>query len=129
MHSIDIVKIIAIAVSVFIFFTVIELIRRDHLKERYSLIWLAASLVLIVFSSWRGLLHFIALKVGIYYPPSFLFLLAIGFLVALLLHLSTVISSQSDQNKRLAQEIGMLRNRLDRLEKSGNLKDCGPLKD
>lgn len=129
MYNIDIVKIIAIAVSVFIFFAVIELIRRDHLKERYSLIWLAASLVLIVFSSWRGLLHFIALKVGIYYPPSFLFLLAIGFLVALLLHLSTVISSQSDQNKRLAQEIGMLRNRLDRLEKSGNLKDCRPLKD
>jgi hypothetical protein len=119
----DIVKIIAVIVSGFIFFTVIELIRRDHLKERYSLIWLAASIVLIVFSSWRGLLHFIALKLGIYYPPSFLFLLAIGFLVVLLLHFSTVISSQSDQNKRLAQEIGILRSRLDLLEKSNDSQD------
>jgi hypothetical protein len=117
MYSIDIVKIIAVIVSGFIFFTVIELIRRDHLKERYSLIWLAASIVLIVFSSWRGLLHFIALKVGIYYPPSFLFLLAIAFLLVLLLHFSTVISSQSDHNKRLAQEIGVLKSRLDRMEK------------
>jgi len=125
----DIVKIIAIIVSGFIFFTVIELIRRDHLKERYSLIWIAASLVLIVFSSWRGLLHFIALKLGIYYPPSFLFLIAIGFLVVLLLHFSTVISSQSDQNKRLAQEIGILRSRLDRMEKGNDSQDSGPSKD
>jgi len=125
----DIVKIIAIIVSGFIFFTVIELIRRDHLKERYSLIWLAASTVLIVFSSWRGLLHFIAQKLGIYYPPSFLFLLAIGFLVVLLLHFSTVISSQSDQNKRLAQEIGILRGRLDRMEKGNDPQHSGPSKD
>ena len=124
----DIVKIIAVIVSGFIFFTVIELIRRDHLKERYSLIWLAASIVLIVFSSWRGLLHFIALKLGIYYPPSFLFLLAIGFLVVLLLHFSTVISSQSDQNKRLAQEIGILRSRLDLLEKNNDSQDSDPSK-
>ena len=129
MYSIDIVKVIAIAVSGFIFFTVIELIRRDHLKERYSLIWLAASIVLIVFSTWRGLLHFIALRLGIYYPPSFLFLLAIAFLLVLLLHFSTVISSQSDQNKRLAQEIGILRSRIDRLEEGGASQDSGPAKD
>jgi hypothetical protein len=129
MYSIDIVKIIAITVSGFIFFTVIELIRRDHLKERYSLIWLSASIVLIVFSSWRGLLHFIALKLGIYYPPSFLFLLAIAFLLVLLLHFSTVISSQSDHNKRLAQEIGILRSRLDRMEKGDTSKNSGPSKD
>ena len=125
----DIVKIIAIAVSGFIFFMVIELIRRNHLKERYSLIWLAASIVLLVFSSWRGLLHFISLKLGIYYPPSFLFLLAIGFLVVLLLHFSTIISSQSDQNKRLAQEIGVLKSRLDRMEKGDTSQYRDPSKD
>jgi len=123
------VKIIAISVSGFIFLMVIELIRRDHLKERYSLIWLAASIVLLVFSSWRELLHFIALRLGIYYPPSFLFLLAIGFLIVLLLHFSTVISSQSDHNKRLAQEIGALKSRLARLEKNSAPADPGPPKD
>jgi hypothetical protein len=129
MYPIDIVKIIAITVNGLIFFTVIELIRRNHLKERYSLIWLAASIVLMVFSSWRGLLHFIALKLGIYYPPSFLFLLAIVFLLVLLLHFSTVISSQSDRNKRLAQEIGILRSRIDRMEKGDTSQSSGPSKD
>ena len=129
MYTVDIVQIIAIIVSGLIFFAVIELIRRDHLKERYSLIWLAASIVLIIFSSWRGLLHFISLKLGIYYPPSLLFLLAIAFLLVLLLHFSTVISSQSDQNKRLAQEIGILRSRIDRMEKGDTSKNSGPSKD
>jgi len=129
MYTVDIVQIIAIIVSGFIFFTVIELIRRDHLKERYSLIWLAASIVLIVFSSWRGLLHFIAHTLGIYYPPSFLFLLAIAFLLVLLLHFSTVISSQSEHNKRLAQEIGILRSRVERMEKGDTSQDSEPSKD
>ena len=119
----DIVKIIAISVSGFIFLMVIELIRRNRLKERYSLIWLAASIALMVFSVWRDLLHFIALKLGIYYPPSLLFLLGIVFLIALLLHFSTVISSQSDQNKRLAQEIGILKSRLSKLENREERED------
>lgn len=114
------VQIIAVIGSLGIFFVVIELIRRNHLKERYSLIWLATAFVLIVFSLWRPLLHFIALKLGIYYPPSFLFLLAIIFLLVLLLHFSTVISSLSDQNKRLAQEIGTLKSRLSRMEERGD---------
>ena len=100
MYPIDIIKIIAITVSGLIFITVLELIRRNHLKERYSLIWLAASIVLIIFSSWRGLLHF-----------------------------STVISSQSDHNKRLAQEIGVLKSRLDRMEKGYASQNRDPSKD
>lgn len=111
------VQLVSISVSIFIFVVVIELIRRNHLKERYSLIWLATSLVLILFSVWRKLLDYISLRLGIYYPPSFLFLLAIAFLIVLLLHFSTIISSLSEKNKRLAQEMGILKSRLDRIEK------------
>jgi hypothetical protein len=113
----DIVQVIAIAVSISILFVVIELIRRNHLKERHSLIWLATAAALIVFSVWRRLLDYISLKLGIYYPPSFLFLLAITFLIVLLLHFSTIISSLSEHNKRLAQELGILKARLTKLEK------------
>ena len=110
------VQLISISVSIFIFVVVIELIRRNHLKERYSLIWLTTSLVLIIFSVWRRLLDYISLKLGIYYPPSFLFLLAITFLIVLLLHFSTIISSLSEKNKHLAQEVGIIKTRLAALE-------------
>lgn len=115
----DFVQVISIAASVFIFIVVIELIRRNHLKERYSLIWLTAVIFLMVFSIWRRLLDFIALRIGIYYPPSFLFLLAIAFLLILLLHFSMIVSSLSENNKRLAQEIGILKTRLKNVEAGG----------
>ena len=115
----DFVQVISIAASVFIFVVVIELIRRNHLKERYSLIWLTAAIFLMVFSIWRKLLDFIALRMGIYYPPSFLFLLAIAFLLILLLHFSMIVSSLSENNKRLAQEIGILKTRLKNVEAGG----------
>jgi len=57
-----------------------------------------------------------------------LFLLAIAFLIVLLLHFSTIISSLSDHNKRLAQEIGVLKSRLDRVEKVDASRDSGPAK-
>ena len=117
----DIVQIVSIVVSLGILVVVIELIRRNHLKERYSLIWLATAAVLLLFSLWRPLLHLIAKTLGIYYPPSFLFLLAITFLIVLLLHFSTVISTLTDNNKRLAQEVGMLKRRLDSIDREKGL--------
>ncbi len=117
----DVIQIIAMAFSGTIFLVIIELIRRNYLKERYSLIWLAASIVLMVFSVWRNLLHLIARILGVYYPPSVLFLLALGFLIVLLLHFSSIISSLSDKNRRLAQEIGILKLRLSALEERTGL--------
>jgi hypothetical protein len=114
-----IVQIAAIAGSGFILVIVIELIRRNRLKERYSLIWLATAVILIFFSIWRRLLDRVALFFGIYYPPSFLFLIAILFLIVLLLHFSTIVSSLSEQNKRLAQEVAILKTRMEK-EERGN---------
>ncbi|HXW69471.1 MAG TPA: DUF2304 domain-containing protein [Dissulfurispiraceae bacterium] len=113
-----IIQLIAITVSLFIFIIVLELIRRSHLKERYSLIWLSATILLVVFSMWRKLLDFLALRIGIFYPPSLLFLLAIIFLVLLLLHFSVIVSSLSENNKRLAQELGILKTKFKTLQKN-----------
>ncbi len=113
------VQIASIAGSVFILVVVIELIRRNRLKERYSLIWLATAVVLMAFSVWRRLLDYVALFFGIYYPPSFLFLLAIIFLIILLLHFSTIVSSLSEKNRRLAQELAMLKTRIEEKEAGG----------
>lgn len=113
----DIVQVVAVTVSVAILIVVIELIRRSRLKERYSLIWLAASVVLIIFSLSRSLMDDMALKIGIYYPPALLFIIAISFLLILLLHFSTIISTLSNNNNRLAQEIGILKTRIKALEK------------
>jgi hypothetical protein len=108
----DLLKILAIVGSGTVLFLVVELIRRGRLKERYSLLWLFASGVLLLLSSSRGILRYISNMMGIYYPPSFLFLLAFLFLLLITLHFSVTISGLSEKNKRLAQELALLRQEL-----------------
>src|SRR4051812_49610762 len=106
------IQIVAVAITGGLFFLVFELVRRRRLMERYALLWLFASAVLLALAVWRGLLETIAAAIGIYYAPSALFVIAFGFILVLLLHFSLVISRLADQNKVLAQRLGLLQQRL-----------------
>jgi Uncharacterized conserved protein (DUF2304) len=103
--------------SLLLILIVLELIRGRRLKERYALLWLATGVVLLVLSAWRGGLNTIAGWLGVSgYPPAILFAAAIMFVIAVLLHYSTVLSRLTDDNVLLAQEVALLRARLDALE-------------
>ena len=110
------IQIVAIIVTGGLFFLVFELVRRRRLMERYALLWLFATAVLLGLAVWRGMLERVAGAVGIVYAPSALFAVAFGFVLALLLHFSLVISRLADQNKVLAQRMGMLQERVAALE-------------
>jgi len=95
--------------SLLLLLIVLELIRGRRLKERYALLWLATGLVLLVLSLWRGGLNTIADWLGVgTYPPAILFAAAIMFVIAVLLHYSTVLSKLTDENVTLAQRIALL---------------------
>ena len=111
----DLIKILAVAGSSAVMVAVIELIRRGRLKEKYSLLWLFAGSVLLLLSASRDLLNYISRLLGVFYPPSLLFLLAFLFLLLITLHFSVVVSGLSEKNKQLAQELAMLRQEMDRL--------------
>ena len=100
--------------SVVLLAVVFELIRSRRLRERYALLWLLTGAVLLVLSAWRGGLNTIAGWAGVEtYPPAILFAVASFFIIVVLLHYSTVISSLSDQNSLLAQRLALLESRLD----------------
>jgi hypothetical protein len=107
-------------VSIVILVSVVELIRRNRLKEKYSLLWLFSSLVMLFFSLSRRSLESISLFVGIQYPPSFIFILAFLFLIVINIHFSTVISGLSEKNKDLSQEVALLRESLGQRDKADN---------
>ena len=117
----DVLKIMAIVVCGSGLLLIIELIRRGRLKEKYSLLWLFAGTVLLILTLSRKLLEYLSSLVGIYYPPSFLFLLAFLFLLLITLHFSSVISGLSEKNKQLAQELALLRQEM--VERMGRSLD------
>ena len=108
------ISIAAAIASLLLILIVLELIRGRRLKERYALLWIATGLVLLVLSAWRGGLTTVAGWFGVAtYPPAILFAVATLFIIAVLLHYSTVLSSLSDQNTLLAQRVALLEQRLD----------------
>jgi hypothetical protein len=107
---------LAIAVTLALLLLVFELVRRKRLSERYAILWLLAATTLFVLAAWKGLLTTLSNDVGISYPPSALFAVAIGLIAMILLHFSLAVSRLSDQNKVLAQRLGLLQQRIEESE-------------
>jgi hypothetical protein len=107
------IQIVAILGAAALLLVVLELVRRRRLLERYALLWLLSSAVLLGLAVWRGVLEQIADAIGVAYPPNALFLVAFLFILLLLLHFSVVVSRLADQTKVLAQRLALLETRVD----------------
>lgn len=103
--------------------SLVELIRRQKLKEKYSLLWFATSLVLLVVTLKRSWLEDVAAMFGVYYPPTALFLILVFFLLLILIHFSTVVSKLQNDSQTLTQHIGILEAKLDELQREENSAD------
>jgi len=110
------VQALAVTINALLILVVVSLIRRRSLRVEYSIIWLFGTIALLIMSLWRGLLDDVAAYLGIYYAPAVLLLVAILFGILLFLHLTVVISRHTEQNKALAQELALLREKIERLE-------------
>jgi hypothetical protein len=102
------VSVVAAIAAVALLVIILELIRSRRLQERYAVLWLITGVTMFVLAVWRDGLAQISDLVGIAYPPSALFVIVSLFILAVLLHYSTVISRLSDQNKILAQRLALL---------------------
>jgi hypothetical protein len=111
------IQIVAIGGTLVLLLVVLELVRRRRLLERYALVWLGSTLVLLALGVWSGLLGTIADGIGVKYPPTALFVVAFGFVLLLLLHFSTAVSRLTDQTKVLAQRLALTEQRQAELER------------
>lgn len=106
------IQIIAISTSVLFLLYILRLILKGKLREEYSIVWIACTLVLIVFSFWRDGLEVMAHLLGVYEAPNLVFTGAIFAIFIYLLHLSVVVSKLHGQNKQLAQELALIKEQL-----------------
>jgi hypothetical protein len=88
---------------------ILELIRRHKLQERYTALWLLVGIGLIVCGVFPPVLALAATVLGVRDTNVALFALLIGGLVLVVLHLTVVVSRQSEQITRLAQELAISR--------------------
>jgi hypothetical protein len=110
------IQLVAILASAGLLLAVLEMVRRRRLMERYALLWLLSGVVLLALASWPGALARISQAIGIFYPPTALFIVAFIFVLLLLLHFSAAVSRLSDQTKVLAQRLALLEERQRHLD-------------
>jgi hypothetical protein len=105
----QLLRILAILASVSTLFVFLELIRRAQLRAQYALLWLLGSAIILVISILWGTMATIASSLGIEDAP-WSFLLAIGFLLALIIQVfhTIAISNLAEHNRDLAQRMAIL---------------------
>ena len=92
---------------------VLELIRRRKLKDELWLPWLLVAVAPLVTALWIRPWAALAHWLGIVYEPALLLGLATLLGFALLLYLTVVVSTLMRQNLRLAQDLALLRMRVE----------------
>ena len=106
-------KIFAIIASLLIMLLVVELVRRRKLREEYSWLWLLTGGIIILLVVWHELLLFITHLIGAIAPTTTLFIFGLLFLMLISLHYSMQISKLSHQVKEMAQQLALLKGRVE----------------
>jgi hypothetical protein len=111
-------QIIVGVLSIVFLLSTFELIRKQKLREEYSILWLFTGGVILIFSVFP---YFFLSKLfsqftGLYYLSAVV-LIAFLFLLLIVFHFSIVISQLTDRNKDLAQRHALLELEFKELKK------------
>ena len=105
-------NIITLFVSILMLVITVELVRKKHLREQYSILWLFVFFLLILLSLSGRSIDQLAQWFGVGYPPSLFFLAGIFFLMLLILMISVIVSHQTDRVIKLTQKVALLEKKV-----------------
>jgi hypothetical protein len=104
-----VVLVATIAAALFI----LRLVRLRELKSKYALLWLVIGSILLPFGVFPGMLNTVSEWFGIFYSPATFLFVAVGFLFLVVVHYSWELSRLEKKTRVLAEEIALLRARLE----------------
>jgi hypothetical protein len=106
-------QIFALLISLATFIFTIEMVRKRRLREEYSVLWLATSIIMFILIVKYEWLMAVTNLIGAVLPTTTLFLGSIIFLMLLCVQFSIKISRLSDQVKDLVQDNALLRHEFE----------------
>jgi len=111
-------RIVALIVSLVLLAVVLGLVRRRKLREEFTPIWVAVAFGIAIVGVNSDVLRGLARAIGAWTVSSTVFFLGEVFLVAICLNYAVRLSQASVHIKNLAQEVALLRARVDDLEQT-----------
>lgn len=93
-------------------------VRAKRLEFRFSLPWLLLLAVLLIMDVFPGIVDWLAKLLGIELPINMLTFCGLAFSLVLIFSLTTSISRLNERQKKLVQEIALLKKQLEESGKS-----------
>lgn len=104
----------ALVLLLFIFY----LLKKGTMTVKYSLLWLALSVALVVIAACPDIMYAASVALNIEVPSNLVFLLMFCYVLVVLLSLSIAISQLAEKCRRLTQANALLEKRVRELEKA-----------
>ena len=87
----------------------VELLRRRQLQEKYAILWLLVSVVMLPLAFFPILTDTVARAIGIASGVSLVLFLGIVFLLLVCVHLSWEVSRLEEETRTLAEDVALMR--------------------
>lgn len=97
--------------------TIIGAVRAKRLEFRLSLPWLCLLLVLLLLDLFPQIVSWLSGVLGIELPINMLTFFGLAFSMMLIFILMTSLSHMNERQKKLVQEIALLKKRVEELER------------
>ena len=108
---------IAMLIAVGLYFLIVfQLLKRKTLNLKYTLLWLASGVVMLVLAVFPQILGWFAALVGIYDPTNALFAFMFFCVIILLMSITAIVSKLNEKSTKLVQSVTLLEKRVRELE-------------
>ena len=115
-------RILSLLISGLIIIYIVRTIRTKRMREEYVILWLFTAIGTAVLIIFDNLTTMLARLIGAESDVVVIVFLAFAYVLALLVHYSLRISEMMHNIKALNQEIALLRNEMEGLKDSLNIK-------
>lgn len=105
------------------FILILYYLKKRMLELKYTLLWLAAGVVMGIMIFFPEILVRFVRILGIESNMNGLYVLCIAFIIAILMTLTSIVSRQALKIRTLIQEISMMEKRIRELESEDERKD------
>ncbi len=113
-------NILAAIAALITFIFVIDLLRRGVLREKYAVLWLFFSGAALMLAIFPAILVWLTGVLGVAEPVNLLFFVTIVLLVLVSVQLSYELSRHEARIRRLAEEVALLQEEINRQRKDGD---------
>lgn len=109
-------QIIMLIVEILYFVLIFTLLKKKTLMLSYTLTWLVAGVVMTVFTIFPGLMQGIFELLHVESPMNGLLSLCVFCLLIIMVFLTTIVSKQTNQIRKLTQDNALLEKRIRDIE-------------